>query len=132
MKTDKPSPSPYPGNILIIDDDKSNLEVLQDILSFNGYQSTAAFSGREGIRLFQKKKFALVFTDLLMPKMSGWEVAKRIKEIDPQTPVILVTGWGIQLDEQNLKKAGITSVIYKPYDFDHIIELLERLLFKDV
>ena len=95
--------------ILVIDDEKDIRELIADILTMNKFEAEVASNGREGIRLFKEKKFDLVFTDLGMPGMSGWQVAKEIKKINDKTPVALITGWQIQSEGAELKAKGSGS-----------------------
>jgi len=62
-----------------------------------------------------------VFTALGMPDMSGWEVAERIKIGHPDLPVVLVTGWGTSLDQDEVRRRGISAVVHKPFE---IVDLL--------
>jgi len=116
------------ADILVIDDEESNLDILHNILELKGHRAALAISGEVGIDLFKKRGFDLVFTDIVMPKMSGWEVAKKIKEINPHTPVVLITGLGVQLDNEKLKKAGVSAIIVKPFKLDQILELVDEFM----
>ena len=79
------------AKILVIDDEKDVRELLGDILTDSGHETAIADSGSEGLKMFQQGDFDLVFTDLGMPGMSGWQVAEAIKEINGKTPVALIT-----------------------------------------
>ena len=63
-----------------------------------------------------------------MPDISGWEVAKAVKEKRPETPVVLITGWGIQLDSEEMSRSGIEGVIAKPFSKQALVDQLARLL----
>ncbi len=80
--------------ILIIDDEKPTLTMFRLLLSADGYTVLTAENGREGLAVFEREKPPLVVTDIKMPGMDGIEVLKRIKQIDPRTEVIVVTGHG--------------------------------------
>jgi CheY-like chemotaxis protein len=80
----------------------------------------------EGIKLFEKKEFDLVFTDLGMPRMSGWEVAEKIKCINKNAPVFLITGWNVELKGSEMKENGVDFFIKKPFTMDHIFNVLQE------
>ncbi len=88
--------------ILVIDDDDRVRTLLKDILVFGGHQVVEASDGILGMKYFQEGKFDMVLTDLGMPFMNGWEVAKWVKQKTPQIPVGLITGWGIHLEEEKI------------------------------
>ena len=68
--------------------------------------------------------FDLVFTDLGMPEVSGWEVAKAVKEINPKTPVVIITGWGAMLDKRKARESGVDLQISKPFRVHELRELV--------
>jgi CheY-like chemotaxis protein len=112
--------------ILVIEDEKDIRDLIVDILQMNGFDVEIASSGSQGIKLFQEKKFDLVFTDLGMPGMSGWQVAKEIKMIDKKTPVALITGWQIQLKNAEMKAKGVDLYINKPFKVDQLLQLVQE------
>jgi CheY-like chemotaxis protein len=57
--------------------------------------------------------------------MSGWEVAKKVKALSPNSTVILATGWGIKLDKEKLREAGINRVISKPFQVDEVLSCID-------
>jgi len=115
-----------PARILVIDDEDTVREVLEKMLSQVNHQVTVAKSGEEGVRLFGEKKFDIVLTDLGMPGMSGWEVCKSIKKIKSSTPVGMITGWGLEVDESRKEESGLDFIITKPFDFNKIIRLVSE------
>jgi len=115
------------ARILVVDDEGSVREVLRDILSLY-HQVDEAASGAEGIERFQQGEFDLVFTDLGMAGISGWQVAKAVKALRPKTPVVLVTGWGVQLDPAELQAQGVARVLKKPFQLSEVWEIVASLL----
>ncbi len=109
------------AHVLIIDDDEDIRNLLVDMLAGEGHEVDIASSGEEGIRKCTREKYDYVITDLGMPHMSGWEVARKVKALRPQTTVILATGWGIHFDEEKLKSAGINRIITKPFQVDEVL-----------
>ena len=112
------------ARILVIDDEDSVRDVLSRMLQAKGHQVAVASNGEEGIERFKSEPFDLVFTDLGMPKLSGWEVGKTIKAINPKVPIAMITGWGVELDRQKLSESGIDLSIAKPFNFDQVINLV--------
>jgi DNA-binding response OmpR family regulator len=104
------------GRVLVIDDDPAVRDVLASMLAKAGHEVVEAGGGREGLGLFQTTTFDLVFTDLGMPDMSGLEVAASVKEQSPTTAVVMITGWGKELDEEKLRKEGVDLLLCKPFD----------------
>ena len=60
--------------------------------------------------------------------LSGWEVARRIREAVPRLPVVLVTGWAASIDDDEVRRAGIAEVVQKPFDIDAVLEVTARVL----
>jgi len=115
------------ANILVIDDEKGVCDILKEMLSLEGHSVASSLSAKKGIELFRKKEFDLVLTDLGMPEMSGWELAKRIKDINPQVLVAMITGWGKQVDRKEMKKCGIDFSLAKPFQQRELLELVVKV-----
>ncbi len=112
------------GRILVIDDEELVRGILADILSQSRHQVVVAANGEEGIRLFREEKFDMVLTDLGMPGMSGWEVCKEIREIDPDIPVGMITGWGAEVSRKKREEHGVDFVLSKPFDLEQILNVV--------
>jgi YesN/AraC family two-component response regulator len=80
--------------ILLVDDDPFILQSIAPVLENEGYNVTTAANGKEAIKLLEKKNFDLVLTDLVMDPIDGIGVLKKTKELDPDTIVIILTGFG--------------------------------------
>jgi CheY-like chemotaxis protein len=72
--------------------------------------------------------FDLALVDLSMPGMSGWDVAKGLREVQPQVPIALVTGWGDQIDFGEAQQRGIDYVVAKPFNVDDLTRLVASVL----
>jgi CheY-like chemotaxis protein len=112
--------------ILVIDDDDRVRTLLKDILIYGGHQVIEAADGILGMKCLEEGKFDMVLTDLGMPAMNGWEVAKWVKHKTPCTPVGLITGWGTHLDEEKIKESGVDLIIGKPFQVGDILEAVNR------
>lgn len=115
-----------PCDILLIEDQKEVREILKEMLVEAGHKVRIAKSGEEGLEIFKKGLFDLVFTDLGMEKMSGWELTRRLKEISPETKVALITGWGTQIDISEAKKRGVDFVVPKPFTQEKLLSVLAQ------
>ena len=101
------------ANILVVDDEPEVLKALGLNLEHFGHWVKGFTRGAEAIKAFKDGNYDLVITDLGMPEVSGWDVAHAIKEIQPDMPVLLITGWAIELDEE--QKQIVDGVIAKPF-----------------
>jgi signal transduction histidine kinase/ActR/RegA family two-component response regulator/HAMP domain-containing protein len=105
--------------ILLVDDDPLLTECLRVMLEEDGHQVEAADGGQRGIETFRAAKaagkpFGVVVTDLGMPYVDGRKVAAAVKDASPDTPVILLTGWGQRMQEEEEKPEHVTLVLSKP------------------
>jgi len=124
----------YQGYILAIDDEPNIRNVLHRTLTMAGFIVESAGSGQEALMLLEQASlqrqppFDLVFSDLGMPGMSGWEVAQEVHRLWEQVPVVLVTGWGDQLDPKKMNEFYITQTIAKPFNIKELVNLAARLI----
>jgi CheY-like chemotaxis protein len=105
--------------ILVVDDDPLLIQSMRDLLEADGHIVTTANGGKEGIAAFEaslstRERFAVVLTDLGMPDVDGRKVATAIKGLSPATPVIMLTGWGQRMSEEDDLPAGVDRVMSKP------------------
>ena len=112
--------------LLLIDDERVFLEVLAKRLKLRGILPTMAFSGKEGIQLLRGHSFDVVVLDLKMVDMDGLEVLKIIKIIDPQLPVIMLTGHGSEDATSDGMAGGAYDYLTKPYDLDLLVEKIRQ------
>jgi len=114
--------------ILVIDDEDVIRDFLAEMFVSAGYEADAAATGLEGIALFEKNHYDLVFSDLGLPEMSGWDIAKAIRSRRPEVPIILLSGWGIQLDDVRIQECGIDLVLSKPCQMEELLSAVEDAL----
>jgi two-component system capsular synthesis sensor histidine kinase RcsC len=114
--------------ILIVDDAKATRDALSNIFSVMGFKVDVASNGNEGLNLFSKNSFDLVITDLQMPGMDGWNLAFRIKDKSPNTPVVLITGSEKEAVMEKLKGGCVDSVLFKPFRLEDIQEMVQKML----
>jgi PAS domain S-box-containing protein len=114
--------------LLVVDDEKEILDLLGDMLRLMGHKVTAAHDPGEALSILERDHFDLVLTDLGMPVISGWDIARKSKERLPETPVVLVTGWGAQYEDEDLTGRGIDLVVSKPLSYQKLMGALEKFL----
>jgi len=117
-----------PGRVLIVDDEQEIVLMLEKLLSAEGYEVTVALSGRSAMALFNQSDYQLVIADLGLPDMPGWEIASAVHETHPEIPVILITGWGVNTSEEDLRKYHIRELIFKPFDTESLLGAVRRAL----
>lgn len=106
--------------ILLVDDDPKVRSVVAAILVREGHEVVEAPGGYEALDHCSQGRFDLVITDLGMPEMNGRELVNRLKSQNPNVPVIMMTGWKEQLDEEELKQEGVGALIGKPVNIEHL------------
>jgi two-component system response regulator PilR (NtrC family) len=114
--------------ILIIDDEPSMREFLQIMLHKEGYEVATASNGLEALKQCEKTPFDLVITDIKMPKLSGMEVLHRIKDVNPNTKVIMITAFANLEGAIESMKEGAYDYITKPFKIDDIKLVIENAL----
>ncbi len=117
--------------ILIVDDEvfirvllKQTLEDLEDI----GVDILLAADGEEGVEIALRRHPDLIFLDVMMPKLNGYEVCRRIKEADSQAYIMLLTAKGQAIDKEKGLAVGANEYVTKPFDPDYILERAAEVL----
>lgn len=114
--------------VLAIDDQPVILDLIAAMCQSLGCEVDRAASGEDGVRLAQQHRYDLVLTDLSMPDLSGLDVARKVREFRPGTPVALVTGFDKGLSEEELRRAGIRVVLRKPFRIEQLTDLIRDLV----
>ena len=113
--------------LLVVDDEDFVRELLGEILEGEHCDVHLSESGRDALSSFKEMRFDAVFTDVGMPGMSGWELAREIRQIDKHIPIAVITGWGEAVGSHEQKAAGVDWVIAKPFTADRIVELVREI-----
>ncbi|MFH1478258.1 MAG: response regulator [Candidatus Omnitrophota bacterium] len=113
--------------ILIVDDEKELIGYLSMFIERKGFKALTASTGEKGIELYKENLPICVFLDLHLPKMDGITVLKKIKEINPDPCVYLVTGDDSPELRQKGEQLGIKGYLLKPLDIRIIIKILDDL-----
>jgi CheY-like chemotaxis protein len=125
-----PSQSATRGHILLVDDNKLGLSARQCVLEELGHRITTASNGADALEQFSNHKIDLVVTDYKMPRMDGLELIAGLRQIAPELPVILISGFvdSLGLSEEN---TGADVVIQKSAnEVSHMVRSVARLLRK--
>ena len=116
------------SRILVVDDNTAFCENIADILELHGYEVVAVGDGVKALEEVQADGFDLVLMDIKMPVMNGLEVFKKIKEIIPRLPVILMTAYAVEDLIEEALQGGIFGVLYKPFDPERLFSIIESAL----
>ena len=118
------------ADILIIDDEKAIRKTLTEILSFEGYKIDEAADGEEGLKKFKEKTFDLVLCDIKMPKLDGIEFLQKAGEINPDVPIIMISGHGNIETAVDAVKKGAYDYISKPPDLNRLLITIRNAMDK--
>jgi DNA-binding NtrC family response regulator len=119
-----------PAHILVIDDDKAMRDACFQILSRQGYRVELAAGAKQGLSLLERLSFDAILLDLVMPDMHGLEALKKIRALDPDVEVIIITGYGTIQSAVESIKAGAFHFLSKPFVPDDLRNLVSRALEK--
>jgi len=125
----------YPSGtetIPFVDDEQAITDMTQKVLEKLGYRVEAILNPLDALDLFQSKPnaFELVITDMTMPQMTGAKLAQKLKEIQPDVPVIICTGHSSLIDEEKAKRLGIDGYVMKPASMSTIAKAIRNVLDK--
>jgi CheY-like chemotaxis protein len=124
------SPRGRQETILIVDDENALRKSLELVLRAFNYDVLSAADGKEALRLFEEneQRIRLVFTDLMMPGMSGFALIRAIRPRAPHLPIVATSGLEREGYTDELANFGVGEVLRKPFRPEEILELLHRLL----
>jgi DNA-binding NtrC family response regulator len=108
--------------LILIDDEVGFTTVMAKRLSRRGFEVTSAFSGAEAIQAVRKSEFDVAVLDLKMEDIDGIEVLKIFKKMDPDMPVIMLTGHGSEKSADEGLEYGAYDYLFKPYEFDELLD----------
>ena len=115
------------ASILIVDDDAGMCETLSDIMEDKGYYTAIALDGYVAIEKVKEMDFDVILMDIRMPGMNGVETLKEIKSINPETAVVMMTAYAVEDLIMEALREGAYSVLYKPFDMERMIRLIDRI-----
>jgi CheY-like chemotaxis protein len=116
-----------PRRLLLIDDESTVRQTLSALLRQAGHHVTEHDEGAKGLAFLGERSVDLVLTDLGMPAMSGWDVTRAVKAVNPHLPVILLTGWGEHPASQVDHPSLVDCILGKPVRLDELLVAIEQL-----
>jgi len=118
------------SNILIVDDDELVSEYLGALLGVEGYAVTVMNDSPKALKYFTENPdyFDLVVTDQVMPVLTGVEMSRSILELRPNIPIVLITGYSEQINEENAESHGLSSFFLKPINEEQFLSKIKDLL----
>jgi two-component system response regulator FlrC len=114
--------------LLVVDDEPQMLIAIHETLRRGGYSITTAGSGMEAIRRLKEKYYQLVITDLRMPEVSGLDLLRKVKNLAPQTPVVLLTAYGTIQNAVDAMRDGAFDYLLKPFSSESLENVVRRAL----
>lgn len=123
-------PSGAGERVLVVDDEESMLVTLAAALETHGYTVLTASNGAEAFALFKERPGSVraIITDLIMPVVDGWELARRVRQEDAVTPIILSSGLGQKIPQEELVAARVQALLSKPFEQALLLKTLARVL----
>ena len=118
-------------NILVVDDLRSMRLAMGAILEDKGHNAVTVENGYQAIEAVRKSHFDVIFMDIKMPGINGVQTFREIKKIDPKAAVVMMTAYSVKDLVREALEEGAYTIVYKPFDIDRIVAIIEELL-KDV
>ena len=123
-------PNPPKGKVLIVDDAPDTLDIIQKLLSFEGYEVILAATGEEGVKKVEEEKPDVVLMDISLPGIDGTEALKRIRTVNPIQSVIMLTAFATVENAIHALKEGASDFVKKPFENEHLIHIVNQALEK--
>ncbi|MCC6485615.1 MAG: response regulator [Armatimonadetes bacterium] len=114
------------GNILVVDDEVNLCRILDAKLTKSGYEVMTVHDGQQAVEKVQERQFDLVLLDLILPKLDGLEALEKIRKINSEVPVIVMTACENTDAESRARSRGASAFISKPFDLDRLVMLVQN------
>jgi CheY-like chemotaxis protein len=112
--------------ILVVDDNADAADTLEALLGIEGFSVAVAYDGEEALRAVHADPPAIVLMDIGMPRMDGYEAARRIRAQSQAIRLIALTGWGQELDRRKAEAAGFNTHFVKPVDIEQLLAAIKQ------
>lgn len=113
--------------VLVVDDYHADRETLKAILEDKEYRVATASNGSEAVDMVKSCHYGIIFLDVRLPDMTGFETFEQVKKIDPRAAVIMMTGYAEEALMKSAVGAGAFTYLYKPFDMEKVITLIETI-----
>jgi DNA-binding NtrC family response regulator len=114
--------------IMIIEDDEEMRSVLKDFFEEEGFEIDSASNGVDALRILSKDHFDLIITDIRMPGLTGLDILPRIKSLEPETPIVVITAYGGDDVRRRSIERGATTYLEKPIRLSHLRTLVREVV----
>ncbi|HXG03383.1 MAG TPA: GAF domain-containing protein, partial [Candidatus Binatia bacterium] len=122
-----PEPGPVRLRCLVVDDEEAVGAVIGDVLEAVGHEAVVLTSGADALERIRSERFDAVFTDLAMPGVSGWQVVDAVRRWTPGVAVFVVTGFGVEIRDEERAARGVEAVYPKPLTIEDIMDAVARV-----
>jgi signal transduction histidine kinase/CheY-like chemotaxis protein len=112
-------------SVMVVDDEPAVRGLLVDILGALGHRAVGHHSGASALEEFRPGQFDLVLTDLGMPGINGWQLSQSLRALDDRVTIVFVTGWGEEIDHEQVRRAGANAVVAKPFEVEHVARVAQ-------
>ena len=116
------------AKVLVIDDEQGIRSLLDMLLSRKGYGVVLADGGRKGLELFRRERPDIIVLELNMPEMDGIAVLQQVRSLNPDQPIIILTGAGTPEKEQRVHALGVSEFVEKEFSLHRLGDALKRVL----
>ena len=116
--------------ILIVEDDEETRALLKDTIEDEGYKTASVNNGSEAFRKLAKESFDLIVTDVRMPGLTGLDILPRIKKLQPDAPIIVITAFGTEEVQRKALERGANAYLEKPIHFSELRALIHDMFSK--
>jgi two-component system, chemotaxis family, chemotaxis protein CheY len=114
--------------VIVVDDDIDTVEVFSEYLVMKGYELVGkGYNGKDAVELYKKFKPDVVMLDIMMPEYDGFYALEKIREMDPDSRFVMVTGDLTNSTKKKLEDFKVTGLVYKPFDINEVISVIENL-----
>ncbi len=108
--------------MLVVDDDELVLELAAEFLTRAGFEVERAQGGQEALERASEHRFDAVVLDAVMPDVQGEDVLRKLRDTQPELPVVLVTGFGDEATLRRFERLGVKALLRKPYESEALVE----------
>jgi DNA-binding response OmpR family regulator len=116
------------NSILIVDDDADIVAIVSAMLTGRGWQVRTAYDGETALSLVRREKPDVILLDIMMPRMNGLEVLKQVRQIAPESRIIMITAFGDVASYLDAMDLGACEYLNKPFDTAELLALIDKVV----